>query len=212
MGGPRYRLVGRESVLAGAERVREISSAFEADGASRLALPLFPTRGGSPKAQRVTGQVAHLLTVLQKRLGISWWFAGFGPGPDRLESLSAVVEDLSWEPGRLEIEAAAEVASLLSSLADGADYRNRLRPASVFGLSGSERSRHLAAAAESRHLAGDFEEWCRYLRQGSALWCADSSLKVRFTLDRGGVVFRAHHPVIHKALVDRCRKDGIDLL
>ena len=43
-------------------------------------------------------------------------------------------------------------------------------------------------------------------------WTADRTLGIRFTIDRTGVSFKAHHPVIQEELLRRCEHEGIDVL
>lgn len=208
-----YVLHAREAVLRGNSEAASVSTAFRSEGEARLQLALHATGRVSRGERPILAALRTLVRALEDKLGIDAWYLAYGLSPDELSTtheLAALPEDLR---ARLAERGASEVALALAFLATPTPKPSRVLPAVLQGFEFVGRRRlSLAIEIKAAALSASLDTWIAAAPESIGLWIADPSLGVRFTLSRFGIRFRAHHPVIHAALIERCRKSGIDLV
>jgi hypothetical protein len=163
------------------------------DAAQRTAA--FGERGESVLAPAADDRVQQgsaaelLLNAMKKRLGLDRWVWAFGSSPDELQRRDEVG---TWmEESRAHTD---DEGRLIDWLATGA---------------ASHPPRRLALEFPT---AGTATRFCRFLGAGLPFWICDRDMGIRLAFRERRLSFRAHHPVIHRALADRCEKEGLFLL
>lgn len=162
------------------------------DSAARTAA--FERGGESVLAPASSGRVASgeaariLVSAMSRRLGLEIWAWAYGTTPDELNTRDEVRDwmagDEAWRPDPERIR----------WLARGAAAVPPRRLAMQTGVEGT----------------GD--RWAVFAEAGLPFWVADRDLGVRLAWRDGALSFRAHHPVIHRALEERCEREGLFLL
>ncbi len=208
-----FVLETREALLQGSASVRDLSTAFRMEGEARLQLALHATGRVSRGERPIVAALRTLIRALEIRLGIDRWCLAYGQSPDDLSS-RAIWESMPKSlRSRLQGGTLAELALALSYLATPIPRDRRVLPALVRDQSPAAiPAVTLMVSLSAQDLAQSLDDWIAAAPHALGLWVADPSLGVRFNLSRQGVRFRAHHPVIHAALLERCRKSGIDLV
>ena len=132
--------------------------------------------------------VARLLAAMSDRVGTSGWIWAYGRGPDELALLRDCTD---WVERLTAFQSDDEC---IAELAKGIQ-RKPLR---------------LLALGSDAPVAG---AWFKsFLRAGEPFWFADRDLGTRFRRERNYLSFRAHHPVMQQAVIDRCAEEGLRLL
>jgi hypothetical protein len=138
----------------------------------------------------VSGEVAAvLLGAMARRMGLKRWVWAFGLNPDELNRRDEVSEWLLQAPNQ-----GGDDTPWITWLADGARSEPKAQLALEFGTEGTQQR---------------FQRFCNV---ELPFWIGDRDMGVRLSYRAGQLSFRAHHPVIHKAIEDRCDKEGFFLL
>lgn len=200
------RILGRGQVLGTFREAAEFSAAFGSDGEARLAL-----------ASAAPSAIATLVRAIYERVDMDIWIWGYGEGPDDLVTLSAARARLPGLDAAFADAGEDEAIALLALLADVAPPPGpRLLPPRSRTLlgAGPSGSVHcpLALRTGPDEVARRVEAFRSRVGPDVPFWTADRTLGIRFTIDRTGVSFKAHHPVIQEELLRRCEHEGIDVL
>jgi hypothetical protein len=145
---------------------------------------------GAMRERVASGEVASvLLGAMARRMGLERWVWAFGLSPDELNRRDEVSAWLRQAPDQVR-----EDTPWITWLANGAHSEPKVQLALEFGIDGTQ------------------ERFQRFCKVELPFWIADRDMGVRLSYGEGQLTFRAHHPVIHKAIEYRCEKEGFFLL
>lgn len=198
-------LLGRGQVLGTFREVAELSAAFGSDGEARLALP-----------GAADGAIATLVRAVFERVDMDIWVWGYGEGPDDLVTLSHARELVPGLDAAFDGAEEDEAIALLALLDGSAlSHERRVLSPRARTLLGAKPPGAVHCPLALRAGPDDVARRVRSFRSHGGpdlpFWTADRTLGIRFSLDRDGVSFKAHHHVIQEELLHRCEREGIDV-
>ena len=136
-----------------------------------------------------------LARAASRTFDIEEWVAGFGSGPDDLTALDGQA------PGVLALRRELAVLDLAGAVGRLAGLANApCGPRAEVAIATGPGALEALLAAFEPHAA-----------DASGFWLADAGLVIRFRCHGASVAFKAHHPVLHQAIEDRCARQGFDL-